>query len=523
MRSNFYARTRKWIAASALAIIVGLGGGTAFLAASSPMVAAQVTPAAQITPPANVAAAPNAGFADLVAAVKPAVVSILVEGREQANSFDNNGDFNGQIPDLPDDNPLKKFFQQFGNPDGGHKAQPGAPGQPAPQAPQGRRYQAAGSGFIISADGYIVTNNHVVENATKVTVTFDDGSTKSATVVGTDKRTDLAVVKVDGATDLPFVKFSSDDARVGDWVLAVGNPFGLGGTVTAGIISARGRDVAGSQYGDFLQIDAAVNMGNSGGPTFNMKGEVVGVNTEIFSPNGGNVGIAFDIPAKTVQQVADQLIKSGSVTRGYLGVSIQDVTQDIADSVGLKTAKGALVSQLADDSPGGKAGIQSGDIITAVDGEQVDNALALSRIIGSKAPGAQVQLTVWRANKEQTITATLGTLKDDTNNPNPNQPTPPDQQQGAPVTSSVGLTLVPNANGDGVLVQDVDPNSVAADKGFAVGDTILEVDNKKVSNGQDFESAIKAVKDSGRGTALIKEQRDGQVRFIGLPLTAKQG
>ena len=527
MRSTFFARTRKWIAASGLAILVGIGGGTAFLATSSPMVAAQVTPAAQITPPASVTAAPNAGFADLVAAVKPAVVSILVEGREQAGSFDDNGDFNGQIPDLPDDNPLKKFFQQFGNPDGAHKAQPGQqgqaqPGQP-PAVPQGRRYQAAGSGFIISADGYIVTNNHVVENSTKVTVTFDDGSQKSATVVGTDKRTDLAVVKVDGATDLPFVKFSGDEARVGDWVIAVGNPFGLGGTVTAGIISARGRDVAGSQYGDFLQIDAAVNMGNSGGPTFNLKGEVVGVNTEIFSPNGGNVGIAFDIPAKTVQQVADQLIKSGTVTRGYLGVSIQDVTQDIADSVGLKAAKGALVSQLADDSPGGKAGIQSGDIITAVDGEQVDNALALSRIIGSKTPGSQVQLTVWRANKETTLTATLGTLKEDTNNPNPNQPTPPDKQQGQPVTSSVGLTLVPNANGDGILVQDVDPNSVAADKGFAVGDTILEVDNKKVSNGQDFESAIKAVKDSGRGTALIKEQRDGQVRFIGLPLTAKQG
>jgi serine protease Do len=298
MRSTFLARTRKWIGASALAILVGLGGGSAFLAGSSQMAAAQmVIPAAQITAPATTN--PSAGFADLVAAVKPAVVSITVEGREKPTVNDGN-DFNGQIPDLPDDNPLKKFFQQFGNgPGRGNGAGPGPQGQ----APQGRRFAAAGSGFVISADGYIVTNNHVVENANKVTVTFDNGDQKKATVVGTDERTDLAVVKVDGETDLPFVKFAQDDVRVGDWVLAVGNPFGLGGTVTAGIVSARGRDVAGSAYGDFLQIDAAVNMGNSGGPTFNLKGEVVGVNTEIFSPNGGNVGIAFDIPAKTVEQI----------------------------------------------------------------------------------------------------------------------------------------------------------------------------------------------------------------------------
>jgi serine protease Do len=519
MRSNFLARTRKWIGASALAILVGLGGGSAFLAASSPMAAAQVTPAAQITSP--VIGAPTAGFADLVAAVKPAVVSILVEGREQPSQFDDQGGFNGQIPDLPDDNPLKKFFQQFGNGNGNGKGDGAGRGKGG-QPPQGRRYQAAGSGFVISADGYIVTNNHVVENSTKVTVTFDNGDTKSATVVGVDKRTDLAVVKVDGQSDLPFVKFATDDVRVGDWVVAVGNPFGLGGTVTAGIVSARGRDVAGSQYGDFLQIDAAVNMGNSGGPTFNLKGEVVGVNTEIFSPNGGNVGIAFAIPAATVQQITSSLIKSGTVTRGFLGISIQDVTRDIADSVGLKEAKGALVSQLTSDSPGGKSGLKSGDIITAVDGQSIDNALALSRTIAAKAPGASVQLTVWRDGKETTLTATLGELKDDSS-AKPAAPTPPDDQQAAPVTSSVGLTLVPNSNGDGVLVQDVTPDSVAADKGFAVGDTVLEVDNKKVTTGKDFEDAIKAVKDSGRGTALIKAERDGTVRFVGLPLTASQG
>ena len=520
MRSNFLLRTRKWIGASALAILVGMGGGTAFLASSAPMAAAQVTPAAQITTPSPIG---TTGFADLVDAVKPAVVSIVVEGREKSDQFQDQGNqFDPQFPDLPDDNPLKKFFDQFGKGGNGNGNGPGRGNGPQGKLPQGQKYVAAGSGFVISADGYIVTNNHVVENATKVTVTFDNGDTKSAKIVGTDTRTDLAVVKVDGATDLPFVKFAHDDVRVGDWVVAVGNPFGLGGTVTAGIVSARGRDVAGSAYGDFLQIDAAVNMGNSGGPAFNMKGEVVGVNTEIFSPNGGNVGIAFAIPAKTVEQISGSLIKTGTVTRGFLGVSIQDVTRDIADSVGLKEPKGALITQLNDDSPGGKAGLKSGDIITKVDGAAIDDALSLSRTIAGRAPDTKVELTVWRDGKETTVTATLGTFKEATPD-QPNQPTPPDDQPAAPVPSSVGVTLVPNGNGDGLLIQDIDPDSVAADKGFTVGDAILEVDNKKVTTAKEFEDAIKAVKDSGRGTALIKAERNGNVRFIGLPLTASKG
>ena len=513
MRSTFLARTRKWIGASALAILVGLGGGSAFLAASSQMATAQVTPAAQITTPAI---SVQTGFADLVDAVKPAVVSIVVEGRDQSDQFpDMGGQFNQQIPDLPEDNPLKKFFDQFGKGGGGDNPQ-------KPQRPQGRKFVAAGSGFAISADGYIVTNNHVVHNASKVTVVLDNGDEKPATVVGTDERTDLAVVKVDGITDMPFVTFATGDARVGDWVVAVGNPFGLGGTVTAGIVSALGRDVGGSAYGNFIQIDAAINMGNSGGPAFNLQGEVVGVNTEIFSPNGGNVGIAFAIPAKTVEQITASLIASGTVTRGFLGVSIQDVNRDIADSVGLKDAKGALVTQLTEDSPGGKAGLKSGDIITAVDGQGIDDALGLSRTIAGKAPGTAVELTVWRDGQEIKLSATLGTLTEE----QPNQPTPPAPPidlPAAPVPSSVGVTLVPNAGGDGLLIQDIDPNSVAADKGLTVGDLILEVDNKAVKTASEFEDAIKAVKDSGRGTALIKAERSGAVRFIGLPLTQSQG
>lgn len=514
MPSTNSSRARRWIGASALAILAGIGGGTAFVAATAPSTAqsAKLLPAAQITPPA-VTNAPN--FADLVEAVKPAVVSIIVEGGEKQDTrqLQRGGpQFRFDFPDLPDDHPFKDFMDQFGQQFG----QDGGQGSGQPQPP--RKFMAAGSGFAISADGYIVTNNHVVENADKVTVVFDDGKEMTAKVIGTDEKTDLAVVKVEGATDLPFVKLSETEVRVGEWVVAVGNPFGLGGTVTAGIVSARGRDIAGSAYGDFLQIDAAVNTGNSGGPDFNMNGEVVGVNTAIFSPNGGNVGIAFAIPASVVKQVTGQLIQSGSVTRGFLGVGIQDVTSDIADSVGLKDAAGALVTEPSKDSPADKAGVKSGDVITAVDGQSVSNALDLSRTIAGKNPGTAVELSIWRDGKEQKISVTLGKL-DEAAAPTEEQQQAPAEEPAAPAPTSVGLTLVPNAGGEGLLIQDVDPNSPAAEKGFAVGDTILEVNNQAVKSVEDFEKAITAVKDAGRSTALVKAQRDGNTRFIGLPIT----
>jgi len=497
MRSSFYSRTRRWVGASALAVIVGLGGVSAFVATSQ-------TANAQISAPTI--AAPS--FADLVAAVKPAVVSIQVEGQETTSQNIQGGrNFQFQFPDLPDDHPLKRFFDQFGN-------QFGPQGGPQ-QAPH--KYMAAGSGFVISADGYIVTNNHVVKNADKVTVIFDNGDEMTAKVIGTDERTDVAVVKVE-AKDLPFVEFAADTIRVGDWVIAVGNPFGLGGTVTSGIVSARGRDIGGSSYGDFLQIDAAVNTGNSGGPAFDTSGKVVGMNTAIYSPNGGNVGIAFAIPSSTIKPIVQQLIDKGSVTRGFLGVQIQDVTHDIANSVGLKNAKGALVTEPSEGGPAQKAGINSGDIITAVDGTPIDNALGLSRTIANKTPGTKVELTVWRNGKEDKVSVTLETLKEQAA-PSEDQQQQPAQPE-APKPSSVGITLVPNSGGEGLLIQDVDQNSVAADKGFNVGDVILEVDNKKVTTSDEFEKAIQGVKDSGRGTALIKASRNGNVRFIGLPLDA---
>jgi len=512
MRSTFSSRARRWLGASALAILAGIGGGSAFVAATAPSSAqqAQLVPAAQIIAPA-ITNAPN--FADLVEAVKPAVVSIIVEGNEKEDRRLQRGgrQFNFNFPDLPDDHPFKDFFDQFG-------PQGGDPGNAQPTPP--RKFMAAGSGFVISADGYIVTNNHVVDNADKVTVVFDDGTEKEGKVVGTDVKTDLAVVKLDGETDLPFVKLSETEPRVGEWVVAVGNPFGLGGTVTAGIISARGRDIQGSAYGDFLQIDAAVNTGNSGGPDFNMNGEVVGVNTAIFSPNGGNVGIAFAIPASVVKQVTDQLIASGSVTRGFLGVGIQDVSRDIADGVGLDSARGALVTEPTKGSPADKAGVKSGDVITAVDGKDINNALDLSRTIAGKNPGTKVELSIWRDGKEQTITVELGKLDEAKVAEDDQQQQVQPEEPSAPAPTSVGLTLVPNSDSDGLLVQDVDPASPAAEKGFAVGDTILEVNNQKVSSVDDFEKAVQSVKDAGRNTALVKAQRDGNTRFIGLPLNA---
>ena len=340
---------------------VAIGG---FLAAPSLSPYAPIAHAQNLSQEAERVARP-VGFADIVEKVKPAVISVRVKMRME-NQDAQNGD---DLP-FPKGSPMERFFKRFGMPDGG------------PQAPRGRQFGSAqGSGFFISADGYAVTNNHVVDKATTVEVSTDDGKVHSAKVIGTDSRTDLALIKVDGS-NFPYVKLSDAPPRIGDWVLAVGNPFGLGGTVTAGIVSARGRDIGAGPYDDFLQIDAPVNKGNSGGPTFNTEGSVIGVNTAIFSPSGGSVGIAFAIPAETVKSVVAQLKDKGSVTRGWIGVQIQPLTPEIADSLGIKQTAGALVAEPQKDSPALKAGIQAGDVITAVDGKPVVDARDLARRIG---------------------------------------------------------------------------------------------------------------------------------------------
>jgi serine protease Do len=327
-------------------------------------------------------------FADVVEKVKPAVVSVRVKTQTVASQGGRD------LEDLPPN--LRRFFREFG--------EEGA----RPDRPQPRPGMAQGSGFFVSQDGYVVTNNHVVQNAVEVQLVTDAGKTLEAKVIGTDPRTDLALLKVTDGGSFPFVQIAKGKPRIGDWVMAVGNPFGLGGTVTAGIVSAQGRDIGSGPYDDFLQIDAAVNRGNSGGPTFNLAGEVVGVNTAIFSPSGGNVGIAFAIPAATVEQVVASLEKDGTVARGFIGVQIQPVTDEMAEAIGLKKAEGALVAEAQADGPAAKAGVRRGDTITAVNGEKVTDARDLSRKIAKFAPGTKTTITLFRDGRERELSFEVG-------------------------------------------------------------------------------------------------------------------
>jgi len=452
------------------------------------------------------------GFADIVERVKPSVISVKVNLNEKIAKGDDNDDDSPFQPGSP----MERFFRRFGGPDG------------LPPGLRGRRggnhvIMGQGSGFFISADGFAVTNNHVVDGASKVEVTTDDGRSYTAKVIGTDARTDLALIKVEGGSNFPFARLSDGKPRIGDWVLAVGNPFGLGGTVTAGIVSAMGRDIGSGPYDDFIQIDAPVNKGNSGGPAFNVEGDVMGVNTAIYSPSGGSVGIAFSIPASTVKNIVAQLKDKGSVSRGWIGVQIQPVTPEIADSLGLKKAEGALVAEPQANGPAAKAGIESGDVITQVNGESVKDARELARTIGGIAPGSSVKLNVMHKGQEKVVNLTLGTLpntieaKADTDNNDKGSAT-----RGTDVPK-LGLTVAPansvaGAGKEGVVVTEVDPKSAAAERGFKEGDVILEVAGKTVASAGDVRDAINAARNDSKNVVLMRVKSGGQSRFVAVPL-----
>jgi serine protease Do len=461
-------------------------------------------------------ALPN--FTALVEKVKPAVFSVQVDIDPAARltRSDDDDEQPGPSPFQNGQNPFKgtpfeHFFDNFGN-----------GGRSGPATPRGEMVKALGSGFFISADGYAVTNNHVVDGATKVAVVTDDGKTHSAKVVGVDSKTDLALLKVEGKGDFPFVKMAPVMPKIGDWVLAVGNPYGLGGTVTAGIVSAENRDIGSGPYDDFIQIDAAVNRGNSGGPTFNLNGEVIGVNTAIYSPSGGSVGIAFAIPTTTVQDVVPVLKDKGHLERAWLGVQIQPVTDDIAQSLGLDEAKGALIAEPQNGGPGQKAGLKAGDVITKVDGKAIADARDLVRLIGSMAPDTSADLTVVRGGKTETVHVTLGAIPEDGKQ---QAAVKPDDGKGEQMGSRLGLSVAPAASiagkgRDGLVVIEVDPAGPSADIGLRPGDVILKVGERDIHSVKDLRAALSEAKAHGRSKALTLVKSGNSERYVALPAAA---
>jgi serine protease Do len=506
MKRNFQS-SRRTLSTRRMALltttIVSLGAAVLMFSpwVSSPDVFGGAAQAQNLTEKVQQLPQRPVGFADIVEKVRPAVISVRVKIDRPSDSSLSDDD----LP-FPPGSPFEHFFKRFG----------------MPNTPRGHEViTGQGSGFFISRDGFAVTNNHVVHNAEKVQVTTDDGKSYAAKVIGTDLRTDLALIKVEG-DNFPFVKLAENSPRVGDWVLAVGNPFGLGGTVTAGIVSARGRDIGAGPYDDFIQIDAPVNKGNSGGPTFDVDGNVIGVNTAIFSPSGGSVGIAFAIPTDTVKSVVAQLRDKGAVTRGWIGVQIQAVTPDLADSMGLKQTTGALVSEPQKDSPAAKAGIQSGDVITSLNDAPVHDPRELARKISSMAPGTTVKLGVIHDGQSKDVTLTLGTLPNEKQASNDQNQR---DQREAPDSEmpNLGLTLAPGnkvsgAGGNGVVVTAVSAGGVAAEHGFQVGDVILEVGGKAVTTPAEVRKSLAEARSEGKHTVLFRVKSNGGTKFVALPL-----
>ncbi len=482
----------KMIAGGALALALATTALTPFAMRADAQPAANANTAVALP-----RAAMGPDFADLVARVAPSVVRVTVSGHAEAAAE------TAEMPPELRGSPFERFF----------RGQPGQQGPQGREAPQGRRMAGQGSGFIIDGAGFIITNNHVVGRADSVKVELADGRTLPAKVVGTDPQTDLALLKVEpGSTLLPAVKLGDSDAvRVGEWVLAMGNPFGLGGTATTGIVSARGRQIGAGPYDDFLQTDAAVNPGNSGGPLFNTAGEVVGINTAIFSPSGASAGIGFAVPSKLATQVVAQLREHGRVERGWLGVSMQPMDEELGKAVQVADGKGALVAQVEPDSPAAKGGLKAGDVVVGVNGTAVTSPRDLAMAMAAMKPGQAATIAVVRDGARVEERITVGTV--------PGTRMAANGQQGEAGTGALGLALAPAAKGDGVVVAQVRPDSVAAERGLKQGDVILRAGGREVKQPQDVQAALKAARDAGRSSIALQIQREGGSRFMALPLS----
>jgi len=468
---------------------------------------ALVAPAALAPEAAQARGAPDS-FSELASRLLPTVVNIATTQTVKPGSMADI------LPDLPPDSPLQDLFKDY------LSKNKNAP----------RHVTALGSGFIIDASGLIVTNNHVIEDADDITVTLNDGTSLPAKLVGRDPKTDLALLKVAPAKPLPAARFGdSDRAHVGDWVIAIGNPFGLGSSVTAGIVSARNRDIASGPYDDFIQTDAPINRGNSGGPLFDMEGNVVGVNSAIFSPSGGSVGIGFSIPANMAREVVDQLRQFGQARRGWLGVRIQQVTPDIAEGLGLPGTQGALVADVTAGGPAAKAGIENGDLITGFDGKPVADSRALPRIVADTAIGKATTVDVWRKGKKEALHVVVARLDESDAAAAPAKPVKAPPPKVNSKLSQLGLTLGA-LDGDsrnkfhvasdiqGAVVTDVDPDSPAGEKNFRPGDVIVEVQSQAVHTPEDVAKHVEADSKAGKKIELLLVNRDGNLTYVALRL-----
>ncbi|WP_406565964.1 Do family serine endopeptidase [Allitabrizicola rongguiensis] len=458
--------------------------------------ATPVVPALAFTAPES--------FADLAKQVSPAVVDITTSAVVAASTEDG--------PMVPEGSPFEEFFKDFQDRQGGEGGQ---------QAP--RRSEALGSGFVVSEDGFIVTNNHVIEGADEIQIEFFNGNKMDAKVVGTDPKTDIALLKVDSKEPLPFVKFGDSDLmQVGDWVVAMGNPLGQGFSVSAGIVSARNRALSGT-YDDYIQTDAAINRGNSGGPLFNSDGQVIGVNTAILSPNGGSIGIGFSMASNVVSKVVDQLKEYGETRRGWLGVRIQDVTPDVADAMGLADAKGALVTDVP-DGPAKDAGMKSGDVIVRFDGVDVKDTRELVRKVADTDIGKATEVVVLRDGKSETLSIKLGRREDAESEPVPasaKSPAKPEVQEllglkVVEVTPDAAEKMNLPADTKGLAVMEVDPASEAYTKGLRAGDIITEAGQQPVTTVSDLEDRVTEARDAGRKSLLLLVRREGDPRFVAL-------